>query len=104
MTNPDYCTLLRPAHFAINLSRRPPAAGALERLQIHRQTESLLEAAGAFGVADARLHLPPEILLFATQQASHRLYDFFARDLAILVQHRLRQQVLVGFFEPAVDL
>src|ERR1035437_1815148 len=108
MDNPDYCTLLRAAHSDANLScataSAPASHGGSKPIQFHSQTHGFVELAGAIQFPDARLQLRAKVLLFAALHAFERRRDLLARYLAILVQHGLRQQVLVGLLQPSVEL
>src|ERR1035437_7117508 len=104
MNNPDHCTLLSAAHSDANVSYATASRSAFEPLQFRCQTYGFVEPAGALRFADARLQLHTQVLLFAALHALHRRQDCLARNLAILVQHGLRQQVLVGLLQSSVDL
>src|SRR5512140_778081 len=76
---------------------------AFEALQFDSQTHCLVEVAGSLRFADARLELDAETLLFTALHTDDRCDDFVARDFSILVQHGLRQQVLVGLLQSSID-
>jgi len=66
MNNPDHCTLLRDTQLKRELSLPPAALRALETLQFHGQTYRFVEVTGALRLADSRLQIPAQVLLFTT--------------------------------------
>ena len=79
---------------------RPPRAARSSACNSTVKPHGFVESPARSASLMRVFNLHAKVLLFAALHALERRHYFFARNLAVLVQHGVRQQVLIGLFQP----